>query len=485
MIRKLHRSSSPFKRPQDQDTICALATSPGQGALSLLRLSGSRAFEIARKCCPFLPEKIESHRIYFGTFLYPENGETLDEVLIFCFEEGHSFTGEESIEISCHGGLYLSSVILDALIVAGARMAERGEFSYRAFMNGRMDLLQAESILDLIQSRSPKAHMQAIRGLKGELSEHLSGLEKKLLKLLSHLEASIDFSDQEIELFSVKKQKGLLMEIRQEVKEIIKGFQQGRINLEGFSIILLGAPNAGKSSLFNYLIQEDKAIVTEHPGTTRDILSARILFSQREFCLKDTAGFRKNPDAVEKKGIEKISKELSHSDLCLFLLESALPLQSESFFGLEQLDVDKTIVVFSKSDKLSSSERKIFLEQIAWLCREKGMEKSLSFLILDKKRNLWLSSHTGEGVEDLKRIFFKESEKDSGEIFLSTPRQKEALEKVSGSLEQADRLLGKNSSPEFIAFELQSALSFLYTLLGKEYSEEVIKQIFKEFCLGK
>ena len=483
-MRKPRRLSSLCGRPQDKDTICALATSPGQGALSLIRLSGNSAFEIARRCCPFLPEKMESHRIYFATFLYPETEKTLDEVLIFCFKEGHSFTGEESIEISCHGGSYLSSVILEALIAAGARLAERGEFSYRAFMNGKMDLLQAESVLDLIQSRSPKAHVQAIRCLKGKLSERLNNLEKKLLKLLSHLEASIDFSDQEIEPFSVEEQKGLLMEIRQEVKEIISGFQQGRINREGFSVILLGAPNAGKSSLFNYLIQEDKAIVTEHPGTTRDILSARILFSQREFCLKDTAGFRKNPDAVEKKGIEKVSKELFHSDLCLFLLESALPLKSESFFGIEQLEMDKTIVVFSKSDKLSAKNREIFLEELGRFCRKERGKKA-SFLVLDKKRSLWLSSHTGEGVENLKRILFKKSEKDSGEIFLSTPRQKEALEKINKCLEQADLLLDKNSSAEFVAFELQSALSILYELLGKEYNEEVIEQIFKEFCLGK
>ncbi len=471
-----------YERPQDKDVVCALATPPGQGAVALVRLSGKGAFEISRKCCPFLPAKIKSHHIYFGTFKHPESKDMLDEVLVFCFEEGRSFTGEESVEISCHGGAYLSSVILEALVSAGARMAERGEFSYRSFMRGRMDLLQAESVLELIQSRSPKAHTQAMRGLKGVLSAELGLLEKSLLKLLSHLEASIDFSDQEIEPFSLEQQRGFLEEIQQRVAKIVKGFQQGRINREGFSVILLGAPNAGKSSLFNYLIQEDRAIVTEHPGTTRDILSARLLFNQREFCLKDTAGFRKSPDVVEQRGIEKVLEELLHSDLCLFLVEGCLSLNEQSLFGLEKLDADKTIVVFSKSDQLRASERSLFLEKFVRLCGKNESTRSFSEKV---KRPFWLSSHTGEGIEGLKKAFYKESEKEIGEVFLSTPRQRGSLEKIGLFLDQAKVLLDQGSSPEFVAFELQSALSELYGLLGKEYNKEVIEQIFKEFCIGK
>ena len=511
----------PEKR--EGDIICALATPPGESALALIRLSGKGSFDLGRRLCPFLPEKILSHYIYFGALLHPESRKILDEVLVFCFEEGRSFTGEESLEISCHGSRYLSSVIVEALVSAGARPAERGEFSYRAFMNGRMDLVQAESVLELIQSRSPKACEQALRGLRGKLSDHLKALEKKLLKLLSHLEASIDFSDQEIEPFSTKQQQYLLKEIKQDVIQGLKGFHQGRINREGFSIVLLGATNAGKSSLFNCLIQEDKAIVTEYPGTTRDILSARLLFNQREFCLKDTAGFREKPDPVEKKGIQKVSEEIQRSDLCLFLVESALPLKKERFFGLETQNRDKTIVVFSKADQLSSLERKVFLKELCSyekkeirsskqaLCLKKdtakkrnkdypykkdrespptGGEKALRnfFSGTDKgagREILWLSSRTGEGMEKLKQLFFKKSERESGEIFLSTSRQFSALKKIKYFLDQAEKLLNEEASPELSAYELQSALSVLYTLLGREYNEEVIKQVFKEFCLGK
>ena len=479
------------KRPQDEDIICALATPPGEGAISLIRISGKASFKIIKKLCPFLPEKVKTHHIYFGTLFHPRTKKPVDEVLILCFKEGKSFTGEESVEISCHGGVFLSSLILDLLQLIGVRLAERGEFSYRAFMNGKIDLLQAESVLQLIHSRSPKAHEQAMRGLKGKLSEHLKVLEEKLLTALSHLEASIDFSDQEIEVFSLDQQKKNLEEAKAIVEEIITGFQQGRINREGFSVILLGAPNVGKSSLFNYLAQEDKAIVTKYSGTTRDILSVRLLLRGREFCIKDSAGFRSCPDQIEKRGIEKTLEQLQYSDLCLFLLESALPLKEESFFGLEKLDKEKTVVVFSKSDKLSFSQRKLLLKEAFSYLQEKQF--SIAFLpeglfhskeILNKNP-FWISSQTGEGVDFLKELFYKKSEKHSGEIFLSTPRQVQALRDIKKFLNQAFFLLEKKASSEFIAFELQQALSVLFALFGKEYNEEVIKQIFKEFCLGK
>ena len=467
-------------RPQDKDTICALATSPDQGALSLIRLSGEKAFEIARRSCLFLPKEIESHRIYFGSFSEPGSKKILDEVLVFCFKKGKSFTGEESVEISCHGGSFVSSLILEALGKAGARLAEKGEFSYRSFMNGKMDLVQAESVLALIQSRSPKAHTQAVRGLRGKLSDYLKGLEKKLLKILSHLEASIDFSHQEIEPFSIGQTKELLKGIKSDMDKAIESFQQRRIDKEGFSTILLGAPNAGKSSLFNCLVQEDRAIVTEHPGTTRDILLARFLFKQREFHLKDTAGFRKNPEPIEQEGIKKVSEELAHSDLCLFLIDGSVTLTKSHLFGLDILDPSRTIIAFSKSDQMSVSKKQSSLKQL------KNLGGSVVHSFLNSKNKiLYLSSRTGEGIEELKKIFYDSSNLFVGDIFLSSARQVAALEKINKFLIRVEKLLEKQASPELTAFELQSALHVLYELLGKEYNEEVIKEIFKEFCLGK
>ena len=463
------------KRPQDEDTICAPATPPGEGALTLIRVSGKNTFKIVRAVCPFLPVKIRSHRIYFGTLQHPKHGRDLDEVLVFCFEKGRSFTGEESVEISCHGGSFICSAVLEALIIAGARPAGRGEFSYRAFMNGKMDLVQAEHVLTLIESRSPKAHAQALRGLKGALSTRLKSMEQTLLKLLSHIEASIDFSDQEIAPLSLSRQKTLLQKIIREAEHWLKGFERGRINREGFSVILLGAPNAGKSSLFNYLVEEERAIVTPLPGTTTDMLTARMLWNEREFCIKDTAGLRQNPNPVEKMGMEKAQKAQALSDMNLFLVESAGTVKKEQFFGLNKGDPKKTVMVFSKADKLKPNQRKIFLKKVI---------KFVDSSVVAKKK-LWLSARTGEGVEELKNLIYQKSDRGAGEIFLSTLRQKQAVEKIKSFLNRALKLLQKEESPEFIAFELQFALMVLYGLLGREYREDVIKNIFKEFCIGK
>jgi len=480
-----------------EDIICALATPPGEGALSIIRVSGKGSFKLSRKLCPFLPQKIISHRIYFGTLLQPKTKKILDEALVFCFKKGRSFTGEESVEFSLHGGGFTSSLVLDTLIEIGARLAKRGEFSYRAFMNGKIDLLQAENILHLIQSRSPKAHSQALRGLKGQMSKHLKSLEKKLLLLLSHLEASIDFSDQNIEPFSIKEQNQLLTDIKKEVIDLLNGFEQGRINREGFSVILIGAPNAGKSSLFNHLIKEDKAIVTKTSGTTRDILSARFLLHQREIFLKDSAGLRKTPNLIEKKGIEKTSKELKNSDLVLFLIECGSPIKEQSFFYLDKLDKEKTIVAFSKADLLKPEDRKHFLKEILSVLKKKSLTiKPKTFFLQDYKKSkfknlsendfLWLSSFSKEGVKkELKKTLLECSEKEKGEIFISSIRQYKNIKEIKKYILEAKKLLNKQSFPELIAFELQSALFSLYQLLGKEYNEEVIKQIFEEFCLGK
>ena len=468
-------------RPQDKDTICALATPPGQGALALIRVSGKKAFEITRKLCSFLPNSkdIVSHHIYFGTFVSFEERSLIDEVLVSCFAEGKSFTGEESTEISCHGGSFVTKAILDNLVSAGTRLANRGEFSYRAFMNGRIDLMQAESVLQLIESRSPVSHQQALRILKGEMSLKLKQLEQDLLKFLAFVEAGIDFSDRDISMVSSEEQLGLLRKIQKTVEQWVKSCQQGKINREGFSILLMGAANSGKSSLFNCLVGESKAIVTEYPGTTRDVLECSLLFNQREFCLKDTAGFRESSDPIEQLGLKKVLEEIKSSHLLLFLVDGSSEIKASSFLGLDKKEKDqKILLVFSKSDLVSSVEDK------------KKQEEKVKDFLLKQELNLceepiWISSKTKEGVENLKKIFCSVSETEAGEVFLSNNRHLSAMEQIKIFLNKAEELLKKDSSPEFIAFELQSALKVLYEMTGQEYNEQVVEQIFKEFCLGK
>ncbi len=469
-------------RPQDKDTICALATPLGRSALAVIRVSGSQALKISQKLCPFLSQPslpCVSHRLRLGSLINPTTKAFVDEVLVSYFKKGRSFTGEETVEIFCHGSVLISSLILEFLVHQGARMSERGEFSYRAFMNGKIDLIQAESILNLIHSRSKKAHTQALRGMKGVLSEWLKEIEQDLLVLISHIEAGIDFSDQVDSLIDVEKQKQILKKIKNRVQRGLKKVHQGQINQNGFVVVLLGATNAGKSSLFNQLIQEKQAIVTSQPGTTRDVLSSRIIWGEREFCLKDTAGLRKNPGEIEKQGIKKALEESQKADLNLFLIEGHSFLKRGAFVGFNQLDRDKTIFVFSKSDLLSEKDKKSFTKSFY------ASEEYKKGFLKNPLATIWVSSLTGHGVDHLKKLIYQKSEEYSGDDFFSTIRQMKGLQQINQFLTQAEQLLQKQDSLDLVAFELQSALKKLYELLGKEYNEEILKEVFKNFCIGK
>ena len=484
-----------YLRPQDEDTICALATPPGEGALALVRVSGSQAAYVVQRICPFLKQKqLKSHCVYFGVLKDPFKKRDVDEVLVTYFEKGKSFTGEESLEISCHGGSFLSSLILHLLVKAGARIADRGEFSYRAFILGRIDLVQAESILSLIQSRTPKTHDQALKALQGQVSNYLKKLETDLLRLISHLEASIDFSEQNIQAFSFQDLKQLFLQISEDIHKILEGCAEASINQEGFCVTLSGAPNAGKSSLFNYLLKSEKAIVTKQAGTTRDVLTGRILLNQIEFCIKDMAGLRKCFSSVEREGIQRAYKEVRAGNLNLFLIDSGSAFCLKNIFGLDKHQVEKLVIVFSKADKLDESKRSAVFKKVKSYLKSHNLliKKFSNLKQLDSQPGkvkqipqIWLSSKTGEGIRELKKIICKKAEGNHQDIFLISIRQQMHLEKMSEFLKKAKKLFLQKASNELIILELESALVCLYNILGKEYSDEVIQNIFKEFCIGK
>ena len=490
-------------RPQDKDTICALATPPGLGALAVVRMSGSKSFSIARKLCSFLPAHPVSHRLYFGVAADPQTKEPLDEVLVSCFKKGHSFTNEESVEFSCHGGVFIFSKILEVLGKLGARMAERGEFSYRAFMNGRIDLLQAESVLELIQSRTPRAHKQALGMLRGSTSRQCRDVEKLVLSLLAHLEVNLDFCEEGIEPYSREDQKKLLSRIKKIIANMLESYQQGRLNREGIKVAIVGEVNAGKSSLFNELVREDQALVSPCPGTTRDQVTGSIMINQGGFSLKDCAGFRQNPGGIEKQGIEKTIKEIRETSLILFLIEGGRSISEDTLFGIKELlRNNKTgpecLLLISKSDKSSHlKERELFLKQVesAFLNASKtdfkppepsgGREpKRIKAFV---KNALWISVKNKEGVEKLKHWLGKSYSVYSEDIFLVTSRQFQALNQVKSAIRRAQALIQKNESEEFIAFELRQALDYIQGLLGKDSinSSDIVKTIFQEFCIGK
>lgn len=459
---------------QGADTICALATAAGIGAISVIRVSGPKAVEITRKVAAFLPEKPESHKIYYG-FLQElgEGSDTpdaafIDEVLVSYFQEGRSFTGEASFEISCHGSEVLVDSILRNLIKAGARPARRGEFTCRAFMNGRIDLVQAESVLALIESRSNRAAQLALRQLRGELSVRLKKILDRLTWVLANLEANIDFASEDIEVVSGRKLAGAVEEVLAEVRGLAAGYNRGRLIRDGVQIALLGRPNAGKSSLLNALAGEERAIVTPIAGTTRDFVEARLEHEGLNLTLIDTAGLRLTGDAIEKIGVARALERVKSADLVFYVIDSEAGLSAEDSGFFSSVPWERTAVLINKVDIRRTTVVPPEVKDRAQTC-------------------LNVSAATGEGLGELREWLRARLKNELAEdsTLLSNARHFEGLRAVEKSLEAALPLLVGEESPDLIALELQAGLKSLYEVLGLTYDDQVMDRVFAEFCLGK
>lgn len=434
----------------EDDSICAVATPPGHGGIGVIRLSGEGSERIIRPLCGFLPESLESHKVYYG--MLQNEGEELDEVLVSFFEQGRSFTGDETFEISFHGNPLIGKQILRALIEKGARPAAPGEFTYRAFMNGRIDLTQAEAVLSLIESRSEQAGKQALRQVCGSLKQELAGIEEALTLSLAHMEANLDFAAEDIVIEQDSITIERLAAVKAELDTIISGYRRGRLLNHGYKVAIVGSPNVGKSSLLNRVLGEDKAIVTNVPGTTRDIVTGELNIDGYLVSFSDTAGLRKTTDQVEQIGIEKTRSEIQDADLIWFVDEPNLP--GESL----QMD-ERGLRVRNKSD----------------ISRTPDFE------------GISVSAKTGEGIDqllaDLKGRLIEQGEESAPALLQS--RHYELLSKSREAVDRGLALLKESSSPEFVIAETQEALSFVMEVLGKRFDDEVMDRVFKEFCLGK
>lgn len=458
----------------DHDTIAAISTPIGEGGIGIVRISGQRALEIAKgvlrsaKGLPF--DHLLDHRLYYGNVINPETDQFIDEALFFYARKPHSFTAEDTVEIQAHGGVLGVSKILEAVLKNGARLAEPGEFTKRAFLNGRIDLVQAESIIDLIRAKSEKAHQIALKQLTGQATKQIQQLEEALYHILISIEAVLDFPEEGIP----EPQKEKLLE---QIKEIINSFQkllanadEGRKIRDGLMVVIAGRPNVGKSSLLNAFLEEERAIVTEIPGTTRDVIEAQLQLEGTLIRLIDTAGIRETANPIERMGIKKAEEYLGQADLIIFILDSSKTLTEEDRMIAEKVRGRRVLKVLNKTD----------------LPQKLNIEELNPALPGDYVR---LSLLTKEGLDVLKRKIVELVGLGALQIddrpLLSRIRHKQALEKGLQALVNVQQGLETGLSEDLLAVDLRSSLEALGEITGKKVSDEVIHGIFAQFCIGK
>ncbi len=450
-----------------KDTIAAIATPLGEGGISIVRVSGSRAVEIAQKISSLELQTIMPRSMTLGYVV--SRGKKIDQVLWVIMPGPKSYTGEDVVEIHCHGGSMVTELVLEAIINQGARLAEPGEFSKRAFLNGKIDLAQAESIIDVIRARTDTSLRVAFRALEGELSNIITKNREQLLNILATIEASIDYPVDVEEPDQNKLQKQLQAMIN-DLEVLINSYQKGKSLKDGYLIAIVGRPNVGKSSLLNQLAKEEKAIVTDVPGTTRDVVEVEINIGGVAVVIADTAGLRKTEDPVESLGVDKTKAYLQKAELCLWVLDSSEPLTEEDRNIAALLKGKKVLVLLNKQDKPA----KVFAEDIYKL----GLESMV----------LPLSLTSGTGLN----LFLVELEKQIGfsaketaeEVIITRVRHKQALEKTKDALLQALDNIAL-VPVDLLAVDLRQAYLALGEITGHTVKEDIIERIFEEFCLGK
>jgi tRNA modification GTPase len=456
------------------DTITAIATPPGEGGIGIIRISGKNALSIALQLFhPATSKALKEpapQKVIFGEICDPTTRQCVDEVLLTFFKGPRSFTAEDVIEISAHGGTWVTTKILELVLAQGARLAQPGEFTRRAFINGRLDLTQAEAVADVIESASDKALNSALSQLKGGLSRRLNTLYENLLNAQAQLEAAIDFSEDGLTFESRETTQNNIRQVENELIELIISFRQGRIVREGMRVTLVGKPNVGKSSLLNALLQEDRAIVTSFAGTTRDTLEERACIKDMHIVIIDSAGLRDNPEMIEEEGIQRTRAALERADLALVIFDSSQPLDGNDKLLMKEVGEKPRLVVFNKSDL-----------PISW-----KSEQIESFLA--EENPLTLSAKTLSGFDVLKEAIYQKATggERAGESFVITrERHRDHLQQAAKALQNAGKSLQEGYSEELVAVDVTLAMEYLGAILGKTFEEDLLDKIFDQFCIGK
>lgn len=446
-----------------EDTIAAISTALGVGAISIIRVSGNEAISLVNSIFDKNILKAKSHTIHYGHII--DKNEIIDEVLVSIMRAPKTFTKEDIIEINCHGGIVTTNKVLELLLTKGARLAEPGEFTKRAFLNGRIDLIEADGIMNLIEAKSDKARKMSINQLTGNVSSIIKNIRKSLVDIISNIEVNIDYPEYEdIEVITNTKIKKDIEKIEKRIKEIIKEAENGKLLKEGINIGIVGRPNVGKSSLLNLLLDEEKAIVTDIEGTTRDIVEGKIIINGIICNIIDTAGIRETDNIVEQIGVNKSKDIIDSSDLVILLLNNNEPLKEEDKVLIEKVKNKNHIIVVNKND----------------------LETKIDNL---KEDHIKISAKDKKGLEELKNKIIKmynlEQIETEDMTYLSNARSisllNQSLEKIKESLEYVKI----NAPIDIVELSLKDAWNLLGSIIGETYTDELVDEIFSRFCLGK
>lgn len=459
----------------EQEPIAAIATAVGESAISIVRISGKGALEIADKVFrkagnkAFSFRTADSHTAHYGRMINA-NGEMIDELMAIVYKSPRSFTMEDCVEFNCHGGVIVTETVLETLLDAGCRLAEAGEFTRRAFLNGRIDLVQAEAIGEMIHAKTNAAYRSALAHLKGDLSKKLSALREDLLNACSMLELELDFGEEDVAFQSRDDLKAKMNDLNNTLTELADSFKFGKLVQEGVRTAIVGKPNAGKSTLLNALLGKERAIVSDVAGTTRDYIEESLVIDGVLFKLIDTAGLRATFDRIEDEGIRRSYEKIEEADLILYLVDSSQPVDDNELKEIEALKAKnqnaKFLLVLNKSDK--HSEMKVVLEN------------------LNKVR---ISALTREGIGELKTemksLALGAEKLSDASTMLTNLRHYEAIRNALQSLAQAQRQVGVGAPTELIASDLRDSLHHIGTITGKVSTDDILNNIFSKFCIGK
>lgn len=469
----LHRFVFMFLDVSNEDTIAAVATPAGQAGIGIVRMSGPEARKIVEKI--FKPRNpansLRSHRLCLGRLIDPASGASIDEVLVSYMAAPHTYTREEVVEINSHSGPVLLEQILKILLREGARLARPGEFTFRAFMNGRMDLTQAEAIIDLINAQSERGLHLASNQIHGRLRAEIERLRQKAVDLSAHIEVVIDFPEEELSLLNRQETaERVREELLQPVFQILSAYGERKLWLEGLKTVLVGRVNVGKSSLLNRLLNEERAMVTPIPGTTRDIIESTIHMEGLPLRLMDTAGFRKVRGKLEKIGIDRAEQKMEEADLVLLLIDQSRPLHQDDLNLLDRVRNKRTVIVINKTDLPARIN-----------------EETLKTLATGVPQ-VRISALKGEGIVELRKAIREviTGGIDTSDVGIAPSlRHKEALERASGHFNKSASHLREGLPFEIVAADLQQGLEALGEIVGETTNDEVLDRIFSQFCIGK